>query len=159
MASLHFFFPRFMNMAIADGPADKPAKIAGLEFPGRALFFLLGRTCFSIPARPPFTDVFLQSGNQKENLSFHMGRYGSPPLFIAVNGLDGNAKKLRHLPLCFSQLISELLKFFAGHGKSFTDNHIVVIKVRRCGSSCQVFFKMPESGASKIYTDFFVTPP
>ncbi len=41
----------------------------------------------------------------------------SPSLLIAVNGLDGDAKKLRHLPLCFPQFISELLEFFAGHAR------------------------------------------
>jgi len=58
-----------------------------------------------------------------------MGRNGSPPLLIAVNGLDGNAKKLRHLPLCFPQFISELLEFFAGHARPLMSNHNVVINI------------------------------
>ena len=56
-----------------------------------------------------------------------MGGNRSPSLLIAMNGFDGDAKKLRYLPLCFPQFISELLEFFAGHSIPLEWNHIVVI--------------------------------
>jgi len=49
-AKLHFLFPVFMNITVANGATDKPAKIAGLKFPCRTLAFLLTRTRFYIPA-------------------------------------------------------------------------------------------------------------
>ena len=69
-----------------------------------------------------------------------MGRNGSPTLLVAVNGLNGYAEKLRHLPLSFPQFISELLKFSAGHATFLINDHIVVITVLPCGIPCQVFF-------------------
>ena len=46
-------------MAVTERTADKPAKIAGSELPGRALFFLFRRTSFSIPAGYPVRVIFL----------------------------------------------------------------------------------------------------
>lgn len=69
-----------------------------------------------------------------------MGRNRSPSLLIAVNGLDGDAKKLRHLPLCFPQFISELLEFFAGHARPLGWNHIVVINTTAMRDSLSSLF-------------------
>lgn len=60
-----------------------------------------------------------------------MDRYGSPSLFITVNGLDGNAKELRHLALSFFQFFSELLKFLAGHAEPLVVGYAVKLKIYR----------------------------
>ena len=57
-AKIHFFFPGGIGIAVTERAIDEPAKIAGLEFPGRTLLFLLGRTCFSLPARRRALDIF-----------------------------------------------------------------------------------------------------
>lgn len=41
-ANFHFFIPGAVNVAVAYGSVDKPAKISAFKFPGRALLFLLG---------------------------------------------------------------------------------------------------------------------
>jgi len=63
-----------------------------------------------------------------------MDRYGSPSLFITVNGLDGNAKELRHLALSFFQFFSELLKFLAVHTQSLIAEYAVVLNLRGLNS-------------------------
>ena len=49
-ADLYFFFPVFMNVAVANCATDKPAKITGLKLPCRTQHFLLIGARFFIPA-------------------------------------------------------------------------------------------------------------
>jgi len=67
--------------------------------------------------------VLYNLGDQKKYLPFHMGRYGSPALLIAMDRLDRCSQKLGHLPLGLFQFIPEMFEFRAVHMSS----HILTI--------------------------------
>jgi hypothetical protein len=50
-ADLHFFLPVLLDHAVTDGSIDKPAKVTGPKFPGRAAMFLFSGALFYSPAR------------------------------------------------------------------------------------------------------------
>jgi len=50
-ADFDFFPPVFVNNTVANRPVYKPAKGAGLKFPGRALLFLIFVAFINHPAR------------------------------------------------------------------------------------------------------------
>ena len=114
-ARCHLFLPGFMNGAFTNGTIDKPAERTGLKFPGRALGLSIRGTFFNYPAWFQAFPVFLYSGNQEKHLALHMGRYGSPALFITVYSLNGRSQKLGHLKLGLTKYLTVLLKFFAFH--------------------------------------------
>jgi hypothetical protein len=97
----HLLLPVFLVDALTERAADKPAKFAAFKFPGRALFFTLGRAIFYSPAVFLFNRVGPDSGKQKKELPFDRDGNGSPTLFIAVDCLKGYPQQLRHLFLGF----------------------------------------------------------
>ena len=103
----HLVLPAFFGLAFADGAVDEPAELAGLKFPGGALFPALGGAIFDGPARFDVTIAFSRAGEQKQNLPFGVGRDLSPALFIAVQGLERNAKELRQFFLGLAELFSD----------------------------------------------------
>lgn len=96
-----------MDTPLTDGSVDKPAQIACFKFPRRAIFPHMLRTLSDAPARRGIVSRLAISRHQEKHLPLNMGRDVSPSLFIAVNGLDGGSKQLRHLPLGFFQLFPE----------------------------------------------------
>jgi hypothetical protein len=116
-ACCHLFLPGFMNGAFTNRTVDKPAERTGLKFPGRALGLSLRGTFFNHPAWLQAFLVFLYSGNQEKHLSLHMGRNGSPALFITVDSLNGRSQKLAHLKLGLTKHLTVLFKFFTIHGQ------------------------------------------
>jgi hypothetical protein len=86
-ADLHLLFPTLLYSPFTDGSVYKPAKISGLELPGRTAFLLVGGTFLDRPARFAVLTIFFDHGDQEINLPFHSGRYGSPGLFVAVDSL------------------------------------------------------------------------
>jgi hypothetical protein len=115
-AQLHFFLPGIVNRPITDGSVDEPAQIAGGELPGRALLPPFQGAGSPGPARfcTFFTAQF--SGKQKIELTFHVHGNRTPPLLIAMNGLDGRPQKLSHLFLGFFQLFAKYAEIFGIHG-------------------------------------------
>ena len=83
-AYFHFFFPVLLCYALTDRAINQPTEASRIIFIGRTLLTPAGRAFFYRPAG--FAQLALSSfpGQQEEHLSFHMGRYRSPALFIAV---------------------------------------------------------------------------
>ena len=54
---------------------------------------------------------------QEIHLPFHRGWYGSPGLFVAVDGLYGDPQQLGHLLLGLAKLLAEMDELFAVHGE------------------------------------------
>ena len=85
-ADLHFIFQVLVCRTFALGTVEKPAEVAGLKFPGWAVFFVFA--FFVVPAVFPFGRFPLALIDQQEiDLSLNMERYGSPPLLIALDSL------------------------------------------------------------------------
>jgi hypothetical protein len=108
----HFKFVMFTGIlgAIAESSAKKPAKVATLKLPGRALLFQIA--LFSVPAwgedivSAPLID------QQEIQLSLNMRWNRSPPLFITVNGFQRHSQKFGQLLLCLCQFFSRQTEFF-----------------------------------------------
>jgi hypothetical protein len=116
-ADLHLLFPTLLYSPFTDGSVYKPAKISGLELPGRTAFLLVGGTFLDRPARFAVLTIFFDHGDQEINLPFHSGRYGSPGLFVAVDSLYGDPEQLSHLLLGPVQFFAEMDELFAVHGE------------------------------------------
>jgi len=87
-----------------------------MEFPGWAGLQGLGRATANIPAG---TDLLTDSsfeGLQKEHLTLDVHRNLPPPLFKALNRLEGGSQELRHLLLGLLQFLPQRMKFFVVHG-------------------------------------------
>ena len=132
-AFLHLFRKRASLGAVTAGSADEPAQMSALKLPGRAL--LLHPAVFSFPAWDSALNFTFAITEKEEDLTFNMGRNRSPPLFIAVNGLECDSEQFRHLFLCFSKLFPGSCKFLgiqldllvhqnSLYGKDTTDVHI-----------------------------------
>jgi hypothetical protein len=52
---------------------------------------------------------------KKEHLPLHMDRDSSPPLFKALDGLEGSPKELCQFFLCLPQIASHARKFAFAH--------------------------------------------
>ena len=91
--------PVFLGLLVADRTVDKPAEVAGVEFPGGAVFFLFWRTSDDVPTVLVFEPYFF--GEEKEKLSFHMRGDCPPPLFIAADSLKRRAQQRSQLFLGF----------------------------------------------------------
>ncbi len=115
-ANLHFFLPISLCTSLTDSSVYKPAKISGLKFPGRTFFLLLGGTFFYYPARFVAFTIFIHPGDKEVHLPLHIGWYGSPCLFVAVDGLYRGSEQLGHLLLGFVEAFSEMNELFAVHG-------------------------------------------
>jgi hypothetical protein len=87
-AYFHFIFPFIVDAAITYGTVDKPAKIAGIKFPGRALKFLIAITFSGFPAGLAFIRFAVFSGKQKIDLPLHGGWNCAPSLLIAVDSFQ-----------------------------------------------------------------------
>jgi len=98
-AHSHLLLPVPVHVSVADGSANKPAKNPHLEFPGRAVLHPFRRTVHNLPARTVIFVTAVLSGDQKEQLPFHMHGDGAPSLLIAVHGLDRRAQQLSQLLL------------------------------------------------------------
>jgi hypothetical protein len=116
-ANLHLLLPTLLYFPFADGSLNKPAKISGFKFPGRAPLLLVGGTFPDHPARFTVPAIFIHQRDQKIHLPFHSGRYGSPGLLVAVNSLYGDAQQLSHLLLGLVQFFAEMDTVFAVHGE------------------------------------------
>ncbi len=115
-AKLHLFLPIFVNSSVTDSSVNEPAKISGLKLPSRALLFLFRRAFFNNPTRLGYCRIPSHSGNQEKHLPFHMGRYVSPALFVALYSLVGYPQQLGYLALCFIYSFAEAFKLFTIHG-------------------------------------------
>ncbi len=105
--NFHLFVPILLNFPFTYGAVNKPTKLSSSELPGRTFFFDLRRTSLHHPARllgfiiPPHPE------DQKKDLPFHMDRYLSPPLLVAMDGLNRCAKNFGHLLLRLVQFLTE----------------------------------------------------
>jgi hypothetical protein len=88
-AFLHLFFQRATIRAITASTADKPAQVAALEFPGRALIFQVAILFF--PAGNGCLVFSFMVAKKKKDLPFYVTRNISPTLFVAVHSLQGYA--------------------------------------------------------------------
>ena len=112
-AKLDFFRPVDVCAAAADGAVDKPAKAAGIEFPGRTVQLENLRTFQDVPAGlGAGRRVVSFQIKQKKHLPLGMGRDAAPSLFIAAHRFDGAAQQMRHFLLGFVQLFADTDKFF-----------------------------------------------
>ena len=84
----HLLLPVHLTGTLTDRAVDEPAKFTAVEFPGRALFFTLGRAFFYCPAIFLVNRMGPDSGKQKKELSFYRDGNRSPTLFIAVDCLN-----------------------------------------------------------------------
>ena len=108
--AFHLLLPTGLDMPFANGSVDEPAQFTGLKLPCRALFSSILRTFSQIPTENLVVLITILPADQKQQLSFHMDRNISPPLFIAVNGFDGGTEQLAHLSLSFPKLLAEKCK-------------------------------------------------
>jgi hypothetical protein len=110
-AAFHFRFPAAVDVAMTNGPIDKPAQFAVLKFPGRTgLAAGLG----AAGGDPAALWFYLQLGGfglQKEKLPFNMDRYIAPPLLKALDGLQRYPQEMTDLALGFGQKLSDDGKF------------------------------------------------
>ena len=116
-ANHHLLIPTLLYNSFTDGSVYKPAKISGLELPGRTLFLLVGGTLLYHPARFAAFTIFSQPGEKEKHLSFHRGRHWSPCLFVAVDSLYRGSEQLRHLLLGLVQFFTEMDELFTVHGE------------------------------------------
>jgi len=116
-ANLHLLFPVLAYRAFTNGAVDKPAEISDLKFPGRTLFPLVARTFFYCPARLFEFIVFPNHGDQEKYLPLRRRWNRPPPLFVALDSLNGGSEQLAHLPLGLVQCISVMDEFFTVHGQ------------------------------------------
>jgi hypothetical protein len=112
-AFLRLFFERATLGTVAEGSTDEPAQMPALKLPGRAL--LLYPAVFYLPAWGDVLQLSFAITEKEEDLTFNMGRNRSPPLFIAVNGLECDSEQFRHLFLCLSKLFPGSCKFLGIH--------------------------------------------
>ena len=114
MTNVDFFFVRRFIGAFAKGAAQEPAEVAALKFPGWTLFFLMA--VFLFPAGDKIIVSLSLVNQQEEELTFDMGGYGPPTLFITVNCLKRHAQEGSELFLSFTQFFSNLteIRFFHG---------------------------------------------
>jgi len=84
------------------GPAQKPAEMTGLEFPGRAILldftFILDPTVLA-----PGGIVLALVDQQEIDLSLDMQGNRTPALFVALHGLEGNTEQDAKFFLGFAQ--------------------------------------------------------
>ena len=92
-AHLHLLVPALLNLALTDGPIDKPAKLSTLKFPCRAISSDLHRT---FPYYPTGCVSFIimgpLHGQEKEHLSFNMHRDVPPSLLVTLYSLERSAQ-------------------------------------------------------------------
>jgi len=117
LANLHLLLPTLLHHTFTDCSVYKPAKISGLELPGRTLLPLVRGTFFGHPARFAAFTIRIHPGDKEIHLPFHRGRYWSPCLFVAVNSLYRGAEQLSHLLLGLVQFFAEMDELFAVHGE------------------------------------------
>ena len=110
-ADFHLFLPTPLDLAVAYGPVDKPAKMPELEFPSRAVFPPFSLAILNGPAPPVFPFFWDMMGQQKQGLPFHVRWNSSPALLKALYGLQGNSQQLSHLALGFSQMMTDFREF------------------------------------------------
>jgi hypothetical protein len=99
--------PAILRFSQANGPVDKPAKIARIKFPCRTTLTSLHGTVLNIPARPSIVRFSFLHIQQEKHLTFDV--YGNlpPSLFKALNGLKRSSQKLCHF---FLRLLEFLAK-------------------------------------------------
>jgi hypothetical protein len=81
-----------MNTPFTNGSVNKPAEVSGMKLPGRTLIPKLIGTPYYFPTGCLLIRIFIRAAYQKIHLTLNMRRDGTPPLLIAVNGLDGSSK-------------------------------------------------------------------
>ena len=95
---------------------DEPAEIPHLEFPGRTGLPGLGRAVANVPAGTNAFPTPSFESPQKKNLALDVHRNVPPPLFKALNRLQGRSQELRHLLLGLLKFFAQRMKFFVVHG-------------------------------------------
>jgi len=110
-AHCYFLMPVFLGGPLADSPGDEPAKGPRAKLPCGATVSLLGGASLDLPARVGFLRCVPPPEVEKEHLPFHMGRDGSPALFVTVHGLEGGAEKCGNLFLGLVQGLAQVGKF------------------------------------------------
>lgn len=114
-ADPHLFVPVSLNFSLTEGAVNKPAETPGLELPGRTQLFAIRRAVFHHPTGLFAFLLPIFQGHQEEDLPFHMSRYASPPLLIAVNCLYRCSEQLGHLQLGLTKPFTKLVKFGTFH--------------------------------------------
>ena len=104
---LHLMAPAILRFSEANGPVDKPAKIARIEFPGRTTLTSLYGAALDIPARPGIVRLSFLHIQQEKHLTLDM--YGNlpPSLFKTLNGLKRSSQKLCHFFLRLLELLAK----------------------------------------------------
>jgi len=103
--TLHFLAPIFVNASFANSTIDKPAKVTGIEFPGRTMGTPLRSTTHYFPAWLLPSGLSPQTRDKKIHLPLNMVWNGAPSLLVAVNGLDRGSQQLCHFFLSFIELL------------------------------------------------------
>jgi hypothetical protein len=97
-----------LHLSLADRAIDKPAQMPTSKLPCRTVSSHLPRTLLYHPTgRTPLLMGSL-SGQEKEHLSFGIGRNVSPSLLETLYGFGRNPQELCHFALAFSQMASNL---------------------------------------------------
>ena len=78
---------------------------------------MVGGAFLDHPARFAVLTIPIHQRYQEIHLPFHSGWYGSPGLFVAMDGLYGNPQQLSHLLLGPVQFFAERDELFAVHGE------------------------------------------
>ena len=89
-AYLHLFLPVLLHLTLTDRPINKPAKVANLKFPCRAILLSLRGTLSYHPTGLVLLTRGLLLGQKKEHLTFSMHRDISPTLLKALYGFKRN---------------------------------------------------------------------
>jgi len=108
-----------LGYSLAEGPADKPAKVPAPKLPGGAVKFLIRWTIFDRPADYGPAVGISMPGIKKEDLPFNTARDFSPALLVAVYGFDGQAEQSGHIPLRLPDFLSKTCEFPGGHDSWF----------------------------------------
>ena len=89
----------------------------GIKLPRGAFLLPLFGAMSRRPTGLPLFGSLVHQGKNEEGLAFDMYRDFAPPLFETLDGFRGNAQNLRHLVLCFSQVMPYCHELFLLHCK------------------------------------------
>jgi len=87
-ADFDLLFPVLLNSTLANGAVNKPAQVAHLELPCRALGPQFKGTIFLDPAGLLIFRASIDPGEYEIDLPLRMNRDGPPSLLVTMNGLD-----------------------------------------------------------------------
>lgn len=91
-AYFYFLLPVRLGLSMADCAVDKPAEMAELEFPRRAIFAGFQGAVPHLPAGLALCIIFLLQSQKKQKLALDVGRDFPPSLFKALNCFGGDTQ-------------------------------------------------------------------